>query len=304
MTAEYRLIPEQEHIEHVSDLLVNRIKEDQQILLDLDGVVLKSDSLQIADPTTFGMLPVLRDLEAKKVRLGLATMRGMHAISYLRKNGLQLQGDKIIEGGHVLLSDEGDHYLGHPNHRNFIQHATSYLENRPNYRKRWINVLKGLAPGLYCRGNIQWQGENRASWWINTDQTPPEEMLEFFTRLLEPIAAHSDLLLQRDVGISVSQMKKSPLGIIGVKGRLDGEKIDKSTIAQFIKTPWSFVGDGFGDTNLCKETVRGQGIVIGVGGNLDRSDEVDTFMQGVTVKLQNPHELEQVFRRVVKKLPS
>ncbi|HSX40843.1 MAG TPA: hypothetical protein VLF68_04500 [Candidatus Saccharimonadales bacterium] len=276
------------------------LQQTPTLLLDMDGVVLQSDSLFEHRLTTPDIIPALADLEKQGVMLGAATSRSTPALDYLRGLGLAMQGPAILEEGQKFLQGEHEHHIALPGHKDFIDSVKETFTSHPRHAPSWQDVQNYAKEGemKFCTGNFQWQGELCTYFWFyyhNGSSYDREILQTVFEPTLQSLAYQQGLDFENDVAVGVSRMIVDNLAIVTIKGRRNGEPIHKGIAAQrFMRPPWVFVADGFGDMPLAEFTkTHPQGTVIGIEGNLDVSDEVPQFLHHANAVIKNPDEFVQ-----------
>lgn len=151
-------------IKTAGEILANHFlsQTNPQLLLDMDGVVFRSDSLHIPLLTTPDIIQTLQLLEINGIMIGPATARGMHVVNYLREHGLQLSGPAILEDGQKLVQNGIVEYLNHQNHQQFMRNLRSTLMQSAEFSPSWDHVRKVNQDGrfAFCAGNFQWQGDS------------------------------------------------------------------------------------------------------------------------------------------------
>lgn len=283
----------------MAEHFLSQPKSDRTLLLDMDGVVMQGDSLHEPRVTNPHMIHALQRLEKLGIKIGCATGRSEHIVRFLRSQGLRLEGPAILEEGQTLIHNGVTEYLGHDNHRKFMKSINAAMTTHPEYSERWDKVRRNYS-FAFCPGNEQWQGDCRSSFWFHYDKDSDPKydamiVAKLFAPRLQKIAEFYELTPD-DLALSVYRMKPNEnngnLAIIGLKGRLKGEVINKATAAQKIKGSPVFVADGFGDMPLAEEIKRRGGPVIGIKGNLDESNEPNAFLDLVGSKnvLENPSD--------------
>ncbi len=294
-------------VKRAGELLANHfISQTQpQLLLDMDGVVFHADSLHDPRFTTLDIIPTLQLLEAQGIIIGPATGRGIHVTNYLREQGLQLSGPAILEEGQKIVQHGAIEYLGHPNHRLFMENMRGVLENHAGFLSRWHDVRVATQKGkfAFCAGNYQWQGDCRSSFWFEYDEDTSHDA-EIVSTIFEPvfrtIADRHGLSYDRDVAVNFYRMQPSEengnLAIVGIKGTLDGKIIHKGIAAEKLEGTWGFVADGFGDTPIAEVTKMRRGVVIGIEGNLDMTKDAPEFLRSADIVLRNPAEFTKALR--------
>jgi hypothetical protein len=294
-------------IRHAGELLAGylALQETPTLLLDMDGVVFEADSLQQPQLTTLDIIQTLQSLEEQGVAIGPATGRGMHVVEFLRNQGLQLVGPAILEEGQVIITDMETRYLGRPGHRAFMREIKSAMESHSEFVPTWDEVRINACDGrfTFCPGNFQWQGECRSSFWFYYHGDPKQDKAIVATRvepILQALSPLYGLNYDKDVAVGVYRMKSSEtngnLAVIGIKGTLDGQLIDKGIAAKKMTGSWGFAADGFGDTPLAVVAKSRGGVVIGIEGNLDLTKDAPEFLQKADVTLRNPGDFTQALR--------
>jgi len=141
-------------------LLANHflLQKHPQLLLDMDGVVFQSDSLDIPRLTTPDIIPTLKLLEDQGVSIGPATRRGMQVIDFLRNQGLEISGPAILEEGHMIVQNGIVEYLSHPNQEKFMNTVKAAMEQDEEYLPTWSDTLAEIQSGkfAFCPGNFRW----------------------------------------------------------------------------------------------------------------------------------------------------
>lgn len=103
-----------------------------------------------------------------------------------------------------------------------------------------------------------------------------------------------------DVTVNSYRMQRSfengNLGVVSIRGKLDGRIIDKGIAAEKLYGTWAFAADGFGDTPIAIVTKTRGGVVIGIEGNLDITNEVPYFLQIADVVLKTSNEFNDALR--------
>lgn len=287
--------------------------KNPQLLLDMDGVILQSDSLDVPKLTTLDVVSTLQLLEDQGVNIGPATGRGMHAVDFLRSQGLKLSGPAILEEGQVIVQNGIASHLGHPNQEKFIDTVRATIEHDAECVPTWNDVQEEVRRGKFAfsPGNFQWQGSSTAKFWfhyIGEDVRDAEIISTNFQPKLQALASQAKLDYDRDVELRVYRMQPSEkngnLAIITVKGKLDGKTIDKGVAAERLSGSWGFVADGFGDTPLAKISKIRSGVVIGIEGNLDITRDAPEFLNSADIVLINPTEFTKALRHAVSILRS
>lgn len=301
------IVQQEAAIRHAGKLLADYLawQETPTLLLDMDGVIFEADSLHQPRLTTLDIVPTLQLLEDQGVLIGPATGRGMHVVEFLRNQGLQLAGPAILEEGQVIITDTETRYLGRPGHRAFMREMRSAMEGHPEFVSTWdeVRINAEDCRFTFCPGNSQWQGECRSSFWFHY-QGYPEQDKAIVTTKIEPtlweLSSQHGLDYSKDVAIGVYRMRGSEkngnLAVIGIKGTLDGQLIDKGTAAKKMTCSWGFAADGFGDTPLAVVTKSRGGVVIGIEGNLDLTKDAPEFLQKADATLRNPRDFTQALR--------
>lgn len=311
---QFQQIPDREDVAQreaivkgTGELLVNHFlsQTHPQILLDMDGVVFQADSLHAPRLTTLDIIPTLQLLEAQGVAIGTATGRGIHVVNYLREQGLQLSGPAILEEGQKIVQHGAIEYLGHPNHRSFMENVQGVLKHHSLSLSRWYDVRTAMHKGefAFCAGNYQWQGECRSSFWFEYGEeasNDAEIVSTIFEPVLRTLAQRHGLTYDKDIAVSLFRMQPSKengnLGIVSIKGTLDGKLIHKGTAAEKLHGTWNFAADGYGDTLIAKVTKARSGVVIGIEGNLDITKDAPEFLLTADVVLKNPSEFTRTLR--------
>lgn len=287
--------------------------QNPQLLLDMDGVILQSDSLDVPQLTTLDVIPTLKLLEGQGVSIGPATGRGMHAVDFLRNQGLELSGPAILEEGQVIVQNGIASHVGHPNHEKFINIVRDTMKHDTGYVLSWSDVREEMQGDrfAFCPGNFQWQGTSTDKYWfhyIGEDIRDTEIILTKFQPKLRILAQQAELDYERDIELRVYRMQPSAkngnLAIVTVKGKLDGRTIDKGVAAERLNGTWGFVADGFGDTPLAKVSKIRSGVVIGIEGNLDITKDTPEFLNSADIVLRNPAEFTKALRHAVNILRS
>lgn len=287
--------------------------ENPQLLLDMDGVILQSDSLDVPQLTTLDVIPTLKLLENQGVSIGPATGRGMHVVDFLRNQGLKLSGPAILEEGQVIVQNGIASHVGHPNHEKFIGSVRDTMKRDRGYVPTWNDVRKEAQGNkfTFCPGNFQWQGTSTDKYWfhyIGEDLRDVEIISNIFQSRLRILALQAKLDYDRDVELRVYRMQPSAkngnLAIITVKGKLDGKTIDKGVAAERLSGRWGFAADGFGDTPLAKISKIRSGVVIGIEGNLDITKDTPEFLHLADIVLRNPAEFTKALRHAASVLRS
>lgn len=279
-----------------------------RMLFDVDGVLLEPRSLNKPQVSTDLILPAIASLEYQGVEIGLATGRGMHAINYLRKQGgINLSGPNIIEQGHVLMLGDTILHFGHPQHRPFIDSVLKVLKAHKQRRQTFEEVQASAGEFTFCRGKFQWQGGSRVYFWIkdsgdnNRNQRMTEETL---IPVIKRVASRYGLDYAKDIGVDVSRVKVGGFAIVGIRGKINNQDVNKGTpLEHFPEGPWIFVADGFGDMPLAVATHDKGGLVVGVRGNLDISNEAEIFLENADIVLDNPEELATALHHAAHLLP-
>ena|SRR3989344_3021627 len=278
-------------------LIANHLRSGNNLLLDGDGVLLKPDSLDRPELTTPKIITPIKTLENLGIKVGVATARGGQIIDYLcNEYGLQMKGPSIIEDGHVVVSDGIRKNLASPNHSIFVADVRKRLLLHPEFQTSWNNVRtlsEVFDMFAFCPGGFQWQGKFRASFWFfaNGDKDDHEILSEVFEPVLRILAQENGLGYENDLDVSVGRMSVGNLGILSIKGKINGESITKGTAARRLIQPWVLAADGFGDTALATVTKKFKGAIIGVEGNLDVSNEPPEFLNSADLVLRDPEEL-------------
>lgn len=282
--------------------------QNPQLLLDMDGVILQSDSLDVPQLTTLDVIPALKLLEDQGVSIGPATGRGMHAVDFLRDQGLELSGPAILEEGQVIVQNGITSHVGHPNHEKFINTVRDIMKHNAGYVRSWNDVREKMQGDnfVFCPGNYQWQGTSTDKYWFHytgEDLRDAEIISTKFQPILRTLALQAELDYDKDVELRVYRMQPSAkngnLAIITVKGKLDGKTIDKGVAAERLSGTWGFVADGFGDTPLAKISKIRSGVVIGIEGNLDIIKDTPEFLNSADIVLRNPAEFTKAIRHAV-----
>lgn len=280
------------------ELIASHLSLGSPLILDIDGVVCRADSLDRPELTTPAIITSVKTLENLGVKVGVATARGEHIVEYLRReHNLQIEGPAILEEGQVLIKDGNKEYLAVPNHPKFIADLRQEFMLDPRFQDSWRMVkmiFESSGAPTFCPGNFQWQGECRASFWFfaHGDKDRDRQILTtIFESKLRKLAQKNELDYEKDLAVSVSRMSVGNLGILSIKGRVDGLPVNKGTAAEKLVQPWVFAADGFGDTALAIVTKKFNGAVIGIEGNLDVSDEPPEFLKNADFVLRNPEEL-------------
>ncbi len=278
-------------------LMANYFRQGNALLLDIDGVVCKADALVNPELTTQEIIPALKKLENLGVKLGVATARGVQIVEYLRdEHGLQINGPAILEEGQVFINDGHKNYLSVPNHPRFIADVRHILKLQPTFQESWQQVrtlFESNRALTFCPGNFQWQGECRASFWFfahGEKDNDREVLATIFEPILRELALENGIDYEQDLAVSVGRMSVGNLGIVSMKGKVNGLPVNKGTAAEKLTQPWVFVADGFGDTPLAYVTKRRNGAVIGIEGNLDDSNEPPEFLRNADYVLSDPEE--------------
>ena len=272
------------------------------LFLDMDGVVFCADGLRYPRITDYGVLSALISLESLGVQIGPATGRGLHVVQTLRDYGLQIQGPGIFEEGQMYVTNGEIHQFGHPNHPAFMNTLREAMTKHPDFVPTWDHVrpdTNAISPG-----NPQWQGRNRFSYWFSYDDNQERDsvIVSSIRPFVEASADQHGLHPDNDIALTVYRMKPHKLNgnvaIVGIKGRHNGRDIDKGTAAHMITTPrsWSFVADGFGDTPLANVTHSRGGVVIGIEGNLDMTNDASIFLARAHARLRDPREFAGALR--------
>ena len=285
-------------------LMTRYFKNGSFLLLDIDGVVCKADSLDYPEITTPRIIAPVKALETLGVKVGIATSRGHHIVEHLSfEHGLNLAGPAILEEGQVLVLNGEKKYLTSPNHLKFIKSIRRTLMMHPSFQSSWQMVktryeTEGLV--TFCPGDTQWQGECRASFWFFSNEKGNEDELirSMFQPTLSKLAVIHELDYKNDLSVSIGRMSVGNLGIMSIKGKKEGQPINKSAASNFLTDPWIFVADGFGDTTLAFVTKNFGGCVIGIEGNLDDSDEPKSFLRNADYVLSNPQEFAKALEYV------
>ncbi|MEO8581750.1 MAG: hypothetical protein ABI425_04220 [Patescibacteria group bacterium] len=294
-------------IETAGNLLAEHLlsQPNPKLLLDMDGVIFRADSLHVPELTTPEILVTLRLLEAQGVSIGPATGRGIHVVNYLREQELKLSGPAILEEGQTIIQNGQIEYLGHPNHRAYMDAIKATLQSHPEFLPEWHLVQSAAKVGqfTFAPGNFQWQGECRSSFWFHYDGDPSQDrkiVMGKFEPIFHQLAIEFGLNYDRDVAVNTFRMQPNEengnLAIIGIKGKLDGNLIDKGIAAQHIEGTWAFAADGFGDAPLSRVTSIRNGVVIGIEGNLDTTSDATEFLLTANVVLRNPREFNDALR--------
>ena len=322
LTDQFQNVPDREEaarrevvVNNAGALLAHHFLSVQspQLLLDMDGVILQSDSLDVPKLTTLDVVPTLQLLEAQGVSIGPATGRGMHAVNFLRNQGLKFSGPAILEEGQVIVQNGIASHLGHPNHEKFINTVRATMEHDAECLPTWNDVQEEVQSGKFAfsPGNFQWQGTSTAKYWfqyIGEDLRDSEIISTKFQPRLQTLASQAELDYDRDVELRVYRMQPSAkngnLAIITVKGKLDGKIIDKGVAAKRLSGTWGFVADGFGDTPLAKISKIRSGVVIGIEGNLDITKDAPEFLNLADIVLRSPTEFTKALRHAVNILRS
>lgn len=274
------------------------------LICDIDGVICKADSLDRPELISSQLIESLLLLESHGVAVGVATARGELIINYLRdEHSLHLNGPLILESGHLLIEGSEKKHLAGSHHKSFIEYVRKTLKTTAHFRNDWLAVqddYKHSGATAFCPGNIQWQGECRASFWFyahGEKENDQKLLAELFEPTVRYVAQSYGLSYEMDVSLTVNRMKINnntegeQLGIISLKGKRNGVTIQKGTAAEQLKTPWVFVADGFEDMALADLTRSRNGAVVGIKGNLDDSDEPIQFLINADCILDNPDEL-------------
>lgn len=203
-------------VKSTGEILVNHFlsQSHPQLLLDMDGVVFQADSLDVPRLTTLDIILTLQSLEAQGVTIGLATGRGMHAVDFLRSQGLQLSGPAILEEGQIIVQDGVTSHLGHPNHEKFINTVRATMERDAECLPTWDDVREEVQGDkfAFCPGNFQWQGTSTAKYWfhyIGEDLRDAEIISTKFQPRLQTLALQAQLDYDRDVELRVYRMQPS-----------------------------------------------------------------------------------------------
>jgi len=304
-----------EVVEQAGELLADHLlaQSAPQLLLDMDGVIFHSDSLHSPKLTTPDIIPALLALEAQGIALGPATGRGPHVVKYLRESGLQLSGPAILEEGQTTIQNGVVLHLGHPNHIPYMANMRDVLRQDAEFLPGWNEVREATQRGElgFCGGNFQWQGECINSFWFEYGEDPLLEDNVISTKIvpvLRKLATKHGLNFDRDVAINHYRMQPSAengnLSVVSIKGTSDGERIHKGTAAENLTGTWGFVADGFGDAPIAKVTKARQGVVIGIEGNLDITDDAPEFLQISDVVLKDPEEFARSLRHATRIIQS
>lgn len=267
------------------------------LLLDMDGVVVRSNSLHHVDFITPRILPALQGLETGGVKLGVATARGFHIMKFLRSYGLTMDGPAILEEGQVLHSKGEKISLVSDRHLRFTKALVTHIATLSNFRPSWDAVrMDGRISRnpLFCLGDVQWQGESRTSLWFADHESLDDVFVrETFLQHIRPVAARHGLSVEKELSLSVNRMVVEDLGFVTVKAAIDGMPFNKSFAALNIKEPFGFIADGIGDEELGQHALANGGIVVAVGDNLDKSSEPERFKKMATMTMQNSHILTE-----------
>lgn len=296
----YRPVTETSSIDRCGVLLARHFLRGEPLLLDADGVIVRSDALFSPRQISPSLVTVIKEIESLDIQVGLATARSEQFVEYLRAQGLRMQGPLILQEGQLLVADETRTYFVHELYRDFIHAAKSVVSKHSAWRESWYPVWSsGLKDMVFCPGNRQWQGDSRASFWFYTDGDL-ERNTTMKEALLDPMidVVGESFGLERNVDFTTSlgllslanHGKAGFLGMVSIKGMRNGTSIDKSVAADLYGRPVVFVADGVGDVQLGKWN-RGRGINIAIEGNLDVSSDPDRFYRLSELILRNPSEL-------------
>ncbi|MDO8657144.1 MAG: HAD hydrolase family protein [Candidatus Levybacteria bacterium] len=278
-------------------LIASYLKQGRALLLDVDGVICKADSLDHPELTTPHIINNIKKLESTGRKVGIATARGSQITDYLRfEHGLRLDGPLIYEEGQVMVIDGEKIYLSNPNHTGFIKSVRAELKMHKAFSKSWQmakEIYENRGVVTFCPGDTQWQGECRASFWFFSDEKTKhgrDIIISMFEPTLTKLSAMHKLDYKNDLSISVGRMSVGNLGILSIKGKKEGQPINKGTAARLLRERWIFVADGLGDISLAFETRQNNGLVIGIEGNLDDSDEPHKFLENADCVLSTPED--------------
>ncbi len=279
-------------------------QETPTLLLDMDGVVLAADSLHRPQLTSPHIIPVLKSLEGLGVAVGTATSRSMHVVDFLRDQGLQINGPAILEEGQVIANGGEVEYLVHPNHREFIKAVSRAVSTRPDFVPTWTEARNtNFEEVSFCPGSVQWQGEARSSFWFPYEGSESNDRLLINAKIMPILEAQARihrLDIKRDIAVITHRMRSSTangnLGIVVIKGKIDGRPIDKGFAAERLGGSWGFVADGYGDAPLATVTKRKNGLVLGIEGNLDMTGDAPEFLGSADVVLKSPDEFVQALK--------
>lgn len=282
------------------DLLRRELLENRGFLiLDGDGVIFQSDSLYKPQLTTSNIVSALRAFETEGGIIGLATARSDSVVSYLRKEGIRLDGPLILEGGHVVIIEGIKTVFATEEYRMFVRNLRKMIVEAPFYRKSWEDVLIFTRDHkdaiAVCLGNKQWNGDYRATFWYSWKE---ERSLgaadEIVKQLVIPQITNIALgngLTSDHFNVKLARMDNG-LGILRIAYKQNGIVVSKEAAAQTI---WNglhvvYVADGEGDLGFESTTQKHKGKVIALGGSHDLTPDVPVFLHQADMRLANPGE--------------
>jgi hypothetical protein len=286
-------------------LLKERLFDNHGILIsDVDGVILRSDSLDKPEYTTPKILETYKRFEQLGGRIGLATARSAYVGQYLRHQGLRLDGPLIFEDGHVVFVKRKKIVLAPEAYKKFVFSLRNQMADEQYFRDTWEEVQ--LQPQresgeiTICHGNVQWNGDYRASFWYDwrSEKQYGEAdniVRQIITPRIHDIAQTCGLTAD-DFDVKLSRMKNG-LGIIRIAAKIHGRVVSKEMAAELIWNGFDpvFVGDGDGDRGFEKDIQqRKRGIIVALGGSNDLTDEVPEFIEHANIRLDDPREYTQV----------
>lgn len=275
-----------------------RSQPNPTLLLDMDGVVMQGDGFYRPTVATLGIIPVLRKLEEAGVKIGLNTSRGDQIVDFLRDNGLQVEGPRILESGQKITIGDTTESLSHPNLPNFIAEIEKKVEEHPESAATWPHVLRG--EGKLCSGSPQWKGSRSMFVWFDTDYARETDAIGQFQTMFKQLAVEHGLDFDKDVATSSFDMlpdeRRGNITMLKVSGAINGKAINKVTPVDRLPDPWVFIADGPGDPPFAEATKNRGGFVVGIEGSIDRTSEIVDFLNMADLTLQSPFELARVLR--------
>ena len=286
------------------DLLADLSKQSGILMLDLDGVVLRSRSLFEPQFTTWDMKDALQTYEGVGGHIGLSTARQEGVRTFLRSFGLRLDGPLIFEGGHVVMVGEKKEVLASDMYRTFVAKVRKELENEPFFRQSWSEVEKFQSGNpdtvVVCHGDRQWNGDYRATFWYDWRHEPTPGWADVVIGERISPRIHEIAL---SAGLSGDQFHiklmrmKSGLGILRIAEQIDGVVVSKEMAAKHVLTGESlvFVADGEGDKDLelhIQNTRNGKVIALRETDDV-MTPEISSFTKSADIQLANPSEFVQ-----------